>query len=604
MKIDAWVAGPNPDTEPDGPVGSGGQRSPLLDAKVMMVDDEPLMTALVETHLEDAGYTNFVTTNDPREALATMRREAPGVLLLDLMMPQVSGFEVLEAVRADPELRYTPVIVLTAATSADAKLRALQLGATDFLSKPVDESELVLRVRNTLAFQQYTQRLINRDAVTDLPNARHFLRQVDQMLGQAAASGQKRLMAFFSIEIADQRHLAESLGQPMADQLARVLAQRLQRHADRESALAVVASGRAREPQVARLEADRFAMLLDGLVDVEHVEAAARRLLTELGVPVILGAHEVVPTAWLGIAISGDDGHDAQALRRSADLAATHARLTAVSPLQFASHEISARSLERITLGYQLRGAAQRGELRLHYQPKVDLADGHIVGAEALVRWQHPEHGLLPPHRFISLAEELGLITSLGEWVAEQACRDAATWAAAGHAEVKVAINVAKPQFLAGNLDQVLRGALFAAGLPAERLVIELTESMLMDDAGGAIALMQSLKAMGLTLSIDDFGTGYSSLSYLARFPLDELKIDRSFVMGLPGSPADLAIVRSVVDLGHNLGMSVIAEGIETTAQRACLKDLGCDHFQGYLFSRPVPMDRFLALLADAPAPR
>jgi diguanylate cyclase len=602
MKTDAWVAGQNPDAEPDGPVGSGGLRSPLLDAKVMMVDDEPLMTALVETHLEDAGYTNFVTLNDPREALATMRREAPGVLLLDLMMPQMSGFEVLEAVRTDPELRYTPVIVLTAASGADAKLRALQLGATDFLSKPVDESELVLRVRNTLAFQQYTQRLINRDAVTDLPNAKPFLRDVDAAL--AAGRGQQRLTAFFSVEIAGQRQLAENLGQPLADQLARVLAQRLLRYADRESVLAAAGSGRLQEPLVARLDVDRFALLMQGLGNVEQVEAAAKRLLADLGEPVHLGTHELAPAACLGIALGGGDGGDAMTLRRSADQAATHARQAGLSPLQFASHEISARSLERITLGSQLRGAAQRGELRLHYQPKVDLADGRIVGAEALVRWQHAQHGLLPPQRFIALAEELGLITALGEWVAEQACRDAAAWAAAGHAHVKVAINVAKPQFLAGNLDQVLRGALFAAGLPAQRLVIELTESMLMDDVDGAIALMHSLKAMGLTLSIDDFGTGYSSLSYLKRFPLDELKIDRSFVKDLPGSPADLAIVRGVVDLGHNLGMSVIAEGVETTAQRDCLHGLGCDRYQGFLFSRPVPVERFLALLEARPAAR
>jgi len=260
---------------------------------------------------------------------------------------------------------------------------------------------------------------------------------------------------------------------------------------------------------------------------------------------------------------------------------------------------LNARTLERMTLGAQLRGAAARGELRLHYQPEINLADGRISGAEALVRWEHPQHGLLPPGRFIALAEELGLIAAIGTWVAEQACRDTAGWVAAGH-DLNISINASKPQFLAGDLCEVLRRALFDAGLPPERLVVELTESMLMDDVDRGMQLMRRLKTLGLSLSIDDFGTGYSSLSYLKNFPLDELKIDRSFIMDLPGSAADLAIVRSVVDLGHNLGMSVIAEGVETEAQRVSLQALGCDRYQGFLFSRPVPAQEFALLLGRA----
>ncbi len=598
MKKDVWLDtmpapldGELPDADAPEP------RSPLLDAKVMLVDDEPLMTALVETHLEDAGYTNFVTTNDPRQALAMVRREDPGVVLLDLMMPQMSGFEVLEAIRADPDLRYTPVIVLTAASGADAKLRALQLGATDFLSKPVDASELVLRVRNTLAFQQFTQRLMNRDQATDLPNARPFLRHLDQLLDRNPVLD--RVDALLSIEVPQLREVAETLGQTAADLLALNLARRLTHfmQARLDAAAAPAEASPRAEPWLARLEQDRFGLLLTGLPDSDAIEVEARHLIAELVHPVALGAHEVVPGVYLGVGIFGADGHDAQGLRRSAERAASHARQTGAGPLAFASQALNARTLERMTLGGQLRGAVARNELLLHYQPKVDLANGRIVGAEALVRWQHPVQGLLPPGRFIALAEEMGLITAIGTWVAEQACRDAATWAAAGH-PLKVAINVAKPQFQAGNLCAVLRCALFDAGLPPERLVVELTESMLMDDVAQGMALMGELKTMGLTLSIDDFGTGYSSLSYLKNFPLDELKIDRSFIIDLPGSQADLAIVRSVIDLGHNLGMSVIAEGVETLPQRDTLRDLGCDRFQGFLFSKPLPMVQFMQLLA------
>jgi diguanylate cyclase len=569
--------------------------SALQDVTVMMVDDEPLMTALIEAHLEDAGYTRFVSCNDPREALAMVRRERPGVLLLDLMMPQLSGFEVLAALRADKDVRYTPVIVLTAATGADARLRALRLGATDFLSKPVDESELVLRVRNTLAFQQYADRALHHDPVTDLPNERLFARAIDAALEHRATSG--GLVSLVSVELPDGRQLRESFGQRAADELACAMARRLRRFADREACLRNPAL-----PPLARLGADHYALLLEGSAGVDAVEAAAKRLLAVLTEPVPLAVHEVVPTAWIGVALSPVDGCDAETLRKSADLAAGQARQDGALSVMFASAELNVRSQQRLTLGAQLRGAAARGELRLHYQPQLDLQHGGLVGAEALVRWQHPEHGLMAPASFVPLAEEMGLIACIGEWVIGQACRDAADWTRRGLPELRIAVNVAKPQFLAGNLCAVLRQALFDAGLPPWRLVVELTESMLMDDVAEALSLMHALKDLGVTLSIDDFGTGYSSLGYLKRFPLDELKIDRTFVTDLPGGQADDAIARTIVALGHSLGMTVLAEGVETEAQRACLAAMGCDAFQGFLFSRPLPAEDFVTLLGGGTA--
>ena len=311
----------------------------------------------------------------------------------------------------------------------------------------------------------------------------------------------------------------------------------------------------------------------------------------------------MVPSAWIGIAVAPADGNTPEVLRKSADLAATRARLEGTSAFKFASPDLNAKSYERMTLGLQLRGAADRGELRLHYQPKVDLASNRIVGAEALVRWQHPEHGLVPPGQFIALAEELGLIGDIGQWVLEHACAEAAGWARAGLGELKIAVNVAKPQFRSGDFCAMVRQALFDSGLPARQLVVELTESMLMDDVQASVALMHELKSLGLTLSIDDFGTGYSSLSYLKSFPIDELKIDRSFVIDLPGRQADAAIVQAIVGLGHSLGMSVIAEGVETREQLDCLRELGCDQYQGFLYSRPVAPDKFALLLEAERSP-
>ncbi len=596
MKNEVWAASVSARLDGAGESAEPTPRNPLIDTKVMMVDDEPLMTDLIQTYLEDAGYSQFVVTNDPCSALELLRREEPGVLLLDLMMPRMSGFELLEAIRADRTLRYIPVIVLTAADGAEAKLRALRLGATDFLAKPVDESELVLRVRNTLAFHGYYRHVLDFDAVTGLPHPRLFDRGLTEMLRcHDPASG---LVALFSVQLPECRQLRETVDQTLADSLAKVMAQRLRHFAADHRAHPLLATSPERAPPVCRLGVDHFGLLLEGLADVAAVEALAHRLISLLSEPVGFGHHEVAASPWIGISLSPRDGSTSEALRQAADIASTHARARGDVQYQFASADLNTRSHERFTLGSQLRNAASRGELRLHYQPKVDLAGNRIVGAEALVRWQHPERGLLAPGSFIPMAEELGLIRHIGRWVIEQVCKDLADWARAGHGAIKVAVNVSKAQFMAGDLCSVLRLALFDTGVAAGQLVVELTESALMDDVAAGMAQMHELKALGVTLSIDDFGTGYSSLSYLKQFPLDELKIDRSFVCDLPGGHADVAIVRTVVELGHSLGMSVIAEGVETEAQRECLQRLGCDRYQGYLFSKPVPEEDFLRLLA------
>ncbi len=588
MNDDIWA-----DTQPWGL--DEVKRSPLLDAKVMMVDDEPLMTDLIQAYLEEEGYANFVITNDPAQAMDLLRREEPSVLLLDLMMPKISGFDLLEMIRGDRKLRFTPVIVLTAATQSDAKLRALQLGVTDFLSKPVDESELVLRLRNTLAFHQYHKRLINFDNVTGLPNQRPFDRSIDDIIGRRDLVG--GMVALLSIHVPQCRLLRESAGLAAADELARTVARRLERFASDEHRQPVLVSSSERGPRVARLGSISFGLVLEGLPDADAVENQAKRVLALIADPVMVSNHEISPGAWIGIALSPADGNTAEDLRRGAALAVAHAQQQTHPTYLFASAELNARSYERLALGSGLRGAAQRGELRLHYQPKLDATNNRIVGAEALVRWQHPEMGLIPPLRFIALAEELGLIHSIGRWVMQTACQDAAQWKREGLGELKIAINVAKPQFQIGGLCDALREDLANAGLSPQQMVVELTESMLMDDVQNSRAQMHELKQLGVTLSIDDFGTGYSSLSYLKSFPLDELKIDRSFVMDLPGSASDVAIVRAVINLGHSLGMSVIAEGIETEEQRDCIRSLGCNHYQGFLFSKPLPVDAFVALV-------
>ena len=567
-------------------------RSPLLDATVMLVDDDMLMTELVQGHLEDAGYRNFVVTNDPRETLALAQQKQPAVLLLDLMMPQMSGFEVLQQLRTQEAFRFLPVIVLTAATGADAKLQALQLGATDFLSKPVDASELVLRVRNTLAFRQYHERSLSYDEVTGLPTRRQLERQLRDAL--ADANGVDGSVVLFNITVPQCRTISETMGQDAADQLARTLALRLEEMA-RQHALRP-----DRVSPVARLRQEEFGLMLTGLRTVDALERIARQVLATLALPVDLGAQKVVPEAVLGIAVSGTDGHAENDLIKGAELARSQAQRRSGARYEFFSSELNRRSLERLSQATQLRQAVERNEFQLHYQPKVDMASGDIAGVEALVRWQHPTLGLLPPTRFIGMAEELGLMNDLGDWVIHKACYDGARWLGAGVPLGKMAVNVSTTQFQGGRLAKVIAHALKSTGMPASHLMVEVTESMLMNDVQAAMATLHDIRALGVSLSIDDFGTGYSSLSYIKMFPVSELKIDRSFVADLPGGSSDTAITRAIVSLGHNLGMSVVAEGVETAEQMLALHGLDCDMYQGFLFSRPLPERELLPLLRDS----
>jgi diguanylate cyclase (GGDEF)-like protein len=567
--------------------------SPLAEATVMMVDDEAAMTELVQDLLEEGGYTRFVSTNAPQQTIDLMRETLPGLLLLDLMMPGVSGFDILEQVRADPVLRYTPVIVLMELGDSAHKLRALELGATEFLAKPLDPSELLLRVRNTLAFRRHQERLANHDPVTGLANRHAFARRLGSVLERAAGG----TMGLLLIEVEEVRQVRETLGHQAADRLLASAALRIARSVRHGDVTARFADARLDADGVARMEGDNFAVLLPALASAEQAARVARRVLDDLQQPMDAGDHQVFATANIGIAIFPNDAQTADALIKSADLATTQARTQGRGRYAFFSPELNERSYERLTLGNQLHRAIERDELQLHYQPKLDLASGRVVGAEALIRWMHPEHGMLLPGRFIPIAEDSGLIADIGDWVVRTACSECAGWSRQGHSELTVAVNVSKSQFERRRFFDVVRSALETSGLAASQLVVEITESVLMDHADNALALLQQIKSLGVRLSIDDFGTGYSSLSYLKRFPVDELKIDRAFIADLPGGKQDLAIVRTVAALGHNLGMTVLAEGVETPAQLKAVKAAGCDSYQGYLLSPAVPSRDFMRLL-------
>jgi diguanylate cyclase (GGDEF)-like protein len=348
----------------------------------------------------------------------------------------------------------------------------------------------------------------------------------------------------------------------------------------------------------ARMGGDEFVITMTGFggaLEVERLVQAIERIQkTIAGTPIVAQGHDLSITASVGVAIYPDDGSDVSELLQAADAALSHAKKQGRNQYQFHTAGMNARALEMLLVERDLRRALEEEQFVLHYQPKIDLRSGHITGAEALIRWQHPTRGLVGPNQFISLAEERGLIVALGEWVLQEACRQNTAWQQAGMEALPIAINLSAVHFKQSTLLHSVQQTLQDHGLSADYLELELTESSIMQDAAATIAIMDQLKQVGVVLALDDFGTGYSSLSQLKGLPLDNLKLDQSFVRGLPQDSDDLAICTAVIAMGRALGLKVIAEGVETPAQLAVLRALGCDVGQGYLFARPMPAGQFL----------
>jgi diguanylate cyclase (GGDEF)-like protein len=564
----------------------------LLDAVVMVVDDEPLNIEVTQIHLEEAGYTKFVSTSDPLQALPLLADRRPDVLLLDLMMPGMSGLEILARMQTENILKDVPTIVLTSSKDPATKLRALELGATDFLAKPVDPSELLLRLRNTLAAKAYRDRLANYDLLTGLPNRHTFMDRLDWALRHAERYGHNG--AVLQVGLDEFKRVNEALGPALGDAMLQDVAQRLEQCLRVTDTIGRV-EGDSPRASLSRLSGDEFTLLLPTIRKSDDAALVAQRILEAICVPFHLSEHELTVTCSIGIAVFPNDGVARDTVVKNAAAAMQHAKQRGKNTSEFYSSELNARALQKLSLTTQLRKALERDELVLYYQPKVDIGSGSVTGAEALVRWQHPERGLVFPNDFIPLAEENGLIVPLGECVMRAACRQSKIWQAAGDGAPRIAVNVSSHQFRQGNLVEIVAGILKETGADPQHLSVELTEGVIMENAEANVQTLLRLKEMGVKLSIDDFGTGYSSLSYLSKFPLDELKIDRSFVMQIKESGDRSAIITAIIAMAHSLELSVVAEGIETEPQLAFLTAQGCDEFQGYLKSKPVPADEFTA---------
>ena len=420
--------------------------------------------------------------------------------------------------------------------------------------------------------------MAHHDALTGLPN-RNLLRQrLDETLSHVRRSGEKLAVLFLGLD--NFKGVNDSLGHEIGDKLLRGVARRLRSTLREEDALA-------------RLNSDEFAIIQTGIHRPEDAVLLTRRLLDAIGETFLLDGHSVVIGASVGIAMAPGDGDESERLLKNADMALSRAKNDTRGTFSFFETGMDARAQARRKIENDLRAAIQDDQLRPYYQPLVDLKTGRITGCEALVRWPHPEHGMISPGDFIPVAEDTGLINVLGAQILRRACNDAARWPD----EVRVAVNLSPLQFRVGNLLSVVMDALKNSGLPPRRLELEITETLLLEKSNQVLATLHALRALGVRISMDDFGTGYSSLSYLRSFPFDKIKIDQSFVRDLSANRDAQAIVSSIINLGMGLGVTITAEGVETEAELACLRYEGCHEGQGFLFSRARPNEEIVELL-------
>jgi len=556
------------------------------DIGVLLVEDDPGDAYLVRYMLDEEEKTGFEVSHAERlgKAVELLHERAFGVVLLDLSLPDSRGLETLYRVReAAPEVA---VVVLSGVDDEEMALRALQNGAQDYLVKGQGDGDLMSRaIRYAIERKRAEERVAymsQYDHLTGLANRVLFGDRLRRALVRADRDG--TLVTLLLVDLDRFKAVNDSFGHALGDALLKEAAER-------------ISSCCEKSDTVARMGADEFAVIVEGLSDAQDAVPLAEAIVGAFAETFCVNGHELPVTASVGIAVRPpSEGED---LLSHAIAAVNRTKQQGRDSYQFYTSEMNAQAFERMVFEASLRRAVDRGEFLIHYQPQVEVRTGRIVGAEALLRWRHPELGIIPPNRFIPMLEENGLIVRVGEWVLRAACSDAKAWREAGLPPLRVAVNLSARQFYQEDLTEKVVAILEETGHDALNLELELTESLIMEDTRKSVARLDELKkTSGIKLAIDDFGTGYSSLSYLKRFPLDILKIDQSFVRDIATDPADAAIVAAIINLAHNLDLRVIAEGVETEEQLDYLREKGCDEIQGY-FSKPRDAREFAALLHD-----
>ncbi|PKO85968.1 MAG: signaling protein [Betaproteobacteria bacterium HGW-Betaproteobacteria-12] len=563
---------------------------PTSDAAVVLVVDDDRSTRSALRHALHLSGFRVEEAGDGTEALSWLEDHSADAILMDALMPVMDGFAACNALKQHPLWKDIPVLMITALEDRQSIERAFESGASDFIPKPIHLSVVNQRVRRVIdatRAERHVQQLAYNDTLTGLPNRLLFVEQLNRALDRCQT--RNGTLALLFLDLDRFKFINDTLGHEAGDQLLATMAQRLK--------------GCVRADDcVARLGGDEFTILLDELPNPGVAASVAQNICRTVSAPLVIAGQEIVITASIGISLYPDDGTDVSSLLRHADTAMYRAKQSGNDFCYYESTMESALS-DRLKLENDLRRALERDEITVFYQPVIDTASGRVAGVEALVRWLHPEQGIISPAEFIPIAEETGLILPLGERVLRSACFQARTWLDNGLADLHVAVNLSARQLEQPDLREIIQRALDDSGLPASALVLEITESVLMAHAAENIDLLRDLRNLGIALSIDDFGTGYSSLSYLKHLPANTLKIDRSFIQDIPGDADAVAIVTGILALAHSLRMNVVAEGVETVAQQEILAKLKCDQLQGYLFSKPLPAEVIETQLL-APKPR
>jgi diguanylate cyclase (GGDEF)-like protein len=565
----------------------------LASVTLIAPDSSKSLTSVVHDYREG---TRSQVRVDLRSSDVQDLLDGPEVWVLDFPLAHCPSY-------LEPLLQLEPGTVVVLPLRFQRQLVGIIVLGDSVSSGHAEDRVQVRRLADQVAVALVNARMLDQvrslayyDSLTGLPNRLSYKERLARALEEAQRHG--RLVAAFFIDLDHFSRINDSLGHEAGDQLLQQVALRL-RASCREREDEVGPAVEALAPDVARLGGDEFTVIMPGLSDPQDAAKLARRILSSLAHPIRLGDRDIFVNASIGIAIYPQDGEDLETLLMHADTAMYQAKEHGGGSYQSYSRTMNASALQRLTLENSLRRAIEREEFELHYQPIVEARSGVTVGAEALVRWRHPELGLLLPSEFISLAEENGLIVPLGEWVLYRACLDNSSWQSKGLPSIRVNVNLSSRQ-IKRSLTEAVGRVLQQSSLDARYLGLELTESVLLNHQKDGTDTLHALRAMGLHLSVDDFGTGYSSFSYLKRFPLDTLKIDRCFVREIASQPDDAAITTAMIAMGHALGLKVVAEGVETDAQSLLLRRQGCDEMQGYLFGRPLPADGLAHLLAGS----
>jgi diguanylate cyclase (GGDEF)-like protein/PAS domain S-box-containing protein len=686
-------------------------------SRLLIVDDNEMNRDMLARRLARKGYVIGLAEN-AKGLLERVKQDAVDLVLLDIEMPEVTGLDALKTLRQHYSPAELPIIMVTAKTQSDDIVTALDLGANDYLTKPIDFPVAVARIGTQLSHKQAQEalkeseeryalaargsndglwdwslsanvvhfsprwksmlgyqegqigdrpeewfdrihdtdrervkeeiaahqkgltphfesehRVLHKDGtfrwmlsrgvavqdasgntsrmagsqtditegkvsdpLTGLPNRLLFIDRVGRLIKHTKRR-KEQLFAVLFLDLDGFKMINDSMGHQIGDQLLLGVASRLEKCLRATDTVARLGETFT----VARLGGDEFTVLLDDIKDPSDAKRAADRMMKALAPPFILGGKEVFTSVSIGIALSNSAYEQPEDILRDADTAMYRAKSQGKSRYEVFDADMRASVMARLQLETDLRHALERGEFRNFYQPIVALVSGEIAGFEALLRWQHPTRGLLGPIEFIPVAEETGLIRELGWWNLREACRQISEWRAGvvGHSHLTMSVNLSAKQFLQPNLVEDIRKLLVELALPPKALKLEITESTVMADPTAAVEMLQQIKALGIHLAIDDFGTGYSSLSYLHRFPLDTLKIDRSFISGMGDDGEGMEIARTILPMANNLQLDVVAEGVETIQQVAFLKKLQCKYGQGFYFSRPLSAEGTTALLAE-----